>query len=891
MLWKRAMFITKRIMNIYQDCYIFSAKMERPNNDSECNYAHKNLQRTSDDYTLKENQLPMETPNDVQSSGNLTPTDDLSPCLSEDRSPMVTPNTTQDWTNEGNPESTTHQDKANNEIRSITKHNLRDVTQDFTCLQNAEDTLKHPETITESSISQESERSSFTEDQPQETMEDEPTQLPFELLTAAVPGIEEEKIKTLFAELPNSVRKYENSAHEGTTKAEVTEENIRSWVDVSMLKKHGDSDWERPSRYQRSKTVHSDELKPDAEEIQPRHDTSTKEKNVMQPITVKFLINKINTFTSAFEVHTYMKEVKATLSRTFQCQPSDLQLFRNGAVLSDNLEISELGVEPYGTVEIEIKSKGFLKTENMYDVPIVPDVITVRVESANEEVRDIVVEIESRCIRKPFVGGYRHKTSGAEYHHAFTQTPPLHLKVSAGGKRSCDTQTAERKEQQQNTTCDVATQMYKADHYVPSRDDRILEANRYIEADEFERLGDLNARAVIIQRHWMGYMARKRFAKMKMEHEEYLKWDREEILRSERELDEQLRKETARKIFPRTRADYEMLYATVENWRKAEVKRISNIKIDAEKKAEFCLLLKKEIESLNTIERHRLELKKEKLAKKELSIIEKCATPITWLGSNGKEVSMETVHIQRAKELKELYYIMCKENVTAKERIELLMSLKYVLKSYNPKLTNELISLFERECNSLMHGVKAKDLATLRQRTQKLFIELMKDPEFNPEAAKHVAFDWKGNEGKMHFCRQCQRFKVFNEFSFSAKTQTLEKCISCAWTDETARSRNDLESYRFMIRALRREERRLKCFSSLAFIMQDKDFYNLIVNMWQCHSPLSEEADPYKLCLGRWDVTKDWTPWNCVILTNDEMRAHVNVKNIKEVRRHMHKTS
>lgn len=52
---------------------------------------------------------------------------------------------------------------------------------------------------------------------------------------------------------------------------------------------------------------------------------------------------------------------------------------------------------------------------------------------ANEEVRDIVVEIESRCIRKPFVGGYRHKTSGAEYHHAFTQTPPLHLKVSAGG--------------------------------------------------------------------------------------------------------------------------------------------------------------------------------------------------------------------------------------------------------------------------------------------------------------------------------------------------------------------------------------------------------------------------------------------------------------------------
>jgi hypothetical protein len=52
---------------------------------------------------------------------------------------------------------------------------------------------------------------------------------------------------------------------------------------------------------------------------------------------------------------------------------------------------------------------------------------------ATEEVRDVVVEIESRCIRKPFVGGYRHKTTGAEYHHAFTQTPSLYFKVSAAG--------------------------------------------------------------------------------------------------------------------------------------------------------------------------------------------------------------------------------------------------------------------------------------------------------------------------------------------------------------------------------------------------------------------------------------------------------------------------
>jgi hypothetical protein len=44
---------------------------------------------------------------------------------------------------------------------------------------------------------------------------------------------------------------------------------------------------------------------------------------------------------------------------------------------------------------------------------------------------------------------------------------------------------------------------------------------------------------------------------------------------------------------------------------------------------------------------------------------------------------METVHIQRAKELKELYYVMCQDNVTAKERIELLISLKYAVCTSN----------------------------------------------------------------------------------------------------------------------------------------------------------------------------------------------------------------
>jgi hypothetical protein len=44
----------------------------------------------------------------------------------------------------------------------------------------------------------------------------------------------------------------------------------------------------------------------------------------------------------------------------------------------------------------------------------------------------------------------------------------------------------------------VATQMYKTHHYVPCYDDKILEAKRYIEADELEKHADLEAKVGII---------------------------------------------------------------------------------------------------------------------------------------------------------------------------------------------------------------------------------------------------------------------------------------------------------------------------------------------------------------------------------------------------------
>lgn len=75
------------------------------------------------------------------------------------------------------------------------------------------------------------------------------------------------------------------------------------------------------------------------------------------------------------------------------------------------------------------------------------------------EPKDVVVEIERTTIKKPFLGGYRHKINGIEFHNAAAQTVPL-PRASSGIERYCrDTQTVEVRSRVQQTFNDTSTQM------------------------------------------------------------------------------------------------------------------------------------------------------------------------------------------------------------------------------------------------------------------------------------------------------------------------------------------------------------------------------------------------------------------------------------------------
>ena len=101
--------------------------------------------------------------------------------------------------------------------------------------------------------------------------------------------------------------------------------------------------------------------------------------------------------------------------------------------------------------------------------------------------KDVVVEIERCTKHKPFLGGFRHRVTGSEFHNASAQTIKK-PKPATGKVLYCrDTQTIEERHLTQQTTNDMSTQMTKVGVYVTTGSDKLLVPQKYTTADEREK--------------------------------------------------------------------------------------------------------------------------------------------------------------------------------------------------------------------------------------------------------------------------------------------------------------------------------------------------------------------------------------------------------------------
>lgn len=619
--------------------------------------------------------------------------------------------------------------------------------------------------------------------------------------------------------------------------------------------------------------------------------------NLNLNVTMKFILNSGETFTCAYRYFMTFKEIKEDLSGIFKVPPDVLIIYRDDAEVKDDECAHDLEpkIEPFESVTFRLltldNDRWRLKSSHL-ELPI-PDIITCTVETGQDhrgvpEFKEVVVEIEQRKIKKPFVGGYRNMCTGVEYHHAFSQSAPREPTVPYEKMVSTDTQTAQYKTKCVDTDNEKATQMSRSDYFISTEHDKIITPKPYVDYETWLKQKNLDSKILLIQRYVRAMIIRKFIKKMSQEYRARDAWEKEQEAKRILQREIRVKQDIINMVYPKTRADFEALYAMVERWRKAQVERIGKLKTEAPRKAELCAVLEKEIKLLEAIEVHRIAVAKEQRKKKELGFLEKVSQPVTWTGYRGMTIQMDTLKTQRARELRELYLSLSRDDLNYQDRIELLISIKYALRTSGTRLADDLSNLLNRECEMLIRGVSSKKLEYLRRRIDHLFIKYFKEPDFNPEVAKYDPdYNREPLKQNVMFCKMCHKMKMYKEFGVNARDVNCNVCQSCRTTFNIAVPRIDLNPYRYILKCVRREEQKKNCYSSCAFILQDEDMRFLVENIWHSRSAISENDNLMDLRMPRWDTSKDWTPWNCILLTESEAKAHVRSHPSVNYERHL----
>ncbi|XP_058661058.1 IQ and ubiquitin-like domain-containing protein [Ammospiza nelsoni] len=511
-----------------------------------------------------------------------------------------------------------------------------------------------------------------------------------------------------------------------------------------------------------------------------------------------------------------------------------------------------------------------------------PDVLTVRVETGSDSFQEVVVKVERPTYKKPFLGGFRNVSTGVEFHNAGSQTNPK-KRPDKGIQLFCrGTQTAVEKNAQQQTRNTTSTQMTKTGLYVSNMTDKLITPGKYFTAEEYHKRR-LEA-AIVIQKYFRRWHAAYLVQNLKEQRRLRLAQEAQEELQKKWEKEEKLIREYEKKLNPKTREDFELLYHDLELWMQEETERINRTLTGGKRKAALFALLEEETELIACIGMHKLSANLENQQKAILHFLGKCAQPRRWKAFDGKITEMDTPNSLRGKELLEIYRSINTKDIPKDERISVLLTLKWTVKEHECKLTEELVALIDREIDLLSREVKECNLEGLRKRICTLFLQYIKTPEFNPQVAGliKVPQDPLTLYKNVYFCHSCEKYLPPSEFPIPASSYTIGRCRSCYQLDNEARKRESYFKYRLILEDLRKSEVDYQDDSKIVFLVQLPDMQYLIEKIWNCQSALSACSDLYELVMVRWDKQREWSPWNTILLTKEEADAHLKLCNLQK---------
>jgi hypothetical protein len=291
----------------------------------------------------------------------------------------------------------------------------------------------------------------------------------------------------------------------------------------------------------------------------------------------------------------------------------------------DELLLSDLGVEPNGLIQLKIASIDQnnypLKSYEPKEKYLSPDVITVNVSLENNQLKELIVEIERSLTKKPFLGGYKNKINGKEYLNASSQTVKPIKSDNGIQKFNRNTQTVVSSHMKMQTRQDMFTQMTKPGLFVSCVEDRLLTPKPYQTSQD--RKAIIVKSVIILQKYFRRELAKRRFNQIKQMYNEKIKYEKQKEIERLKNIEERRQMDINRRLNPRSKDDFEILYNALEKWRNEELARINATKTGAARKAALAILVDQEAELIATIERYKIEASKENKEKKIQSLLEK----------------------------------------------------------------------------------------------------------------------------------------------------------------------------------------------------------------------------------------------------------------------------
>nr|XP_057942926.1 IQ and ubiquitin-like domain-containing protein isoform X2 [Doryrhamphus excisus] len=560
----------------------------------------------------------------------------------------------------------------------------------------------------------------------------------------------------------------------------------------------------------------------------------------------------------------------------------------SGQMAADEESLTEHGVLPHSTVTVETTSsdpdKHPLTAADLIAGPeAMPDVINVSLQTDDGVLQDVPVEIERPQQEKAFLGGYRHKLTGAEYHHATAQTRPRRRPDRGVVVFSRETQTAELVSETQQSAPSVTTQMTSVGCYISNLTDKLLSPGSYLTAEEYHNTR-LNA-VIRLQAHTRRWLSCRAVDRLRRQRDRRLTWMDLQERRRQEEKEELMQDSRNRWMQPKKREDLNLLYHALEKWRSDKEQQINTTLRGSERKAALCSLLEQETQYIATIGRHGIAIRSNNYNKAVRKFLDKSSTPHQWRAADGRLIEMDTPDTIRARELGDLYDCVAMSPISQEQRLDILLCLKQTVEEHPCQLTRDIVDLINREQDLMRRHVKPANMDGLRKRLSTLFLQFIRTPGFNPEVAKHLKVPQSPSllKNDVFLCHGCQRYLGSSHFKSCTRAHLSRRCLDCTRLRNIAGSRDDYSCYRSMLKKLRDSELLLSKDNTIPFILQAEDLQYLVEVIWGAHSALSACNDPFSLALVRWERHKDWSPWNCILLSKEEMSAHLQVEDVHKV--------